>query len=284
MPLLPVPDRRDEPELMDAPGLDPAEVALAYRLLGKINRQFFGSLGSAGRELDEAVRVDGPPGTLLDVGTGSGDIPEALRGRLARRGIRTTALALDRDPTALALAAARGLPCIRADALRLPFADASIDLVLAAKFAHHFDGPALRRLVAEMARVARRRVVVVDIRRGWPAYYAFIAWSRLFAPSRLVRHDGALSVLRGFTAAELRAAAPPAAEYRWEVRRHPGFQLALIGRRLEDPKDGVPTPPEDKRQKLAGKENTKLNITTPISSLFAHPKGTSEIQLEPQPE
>ena len=230
----PVPDRRDTPELMDAPGLDPIEVAHAYRLLEKINRQFFGSLGSAGRELDRFADEDMlnyKSATILDVGSGSGDIPAALRDRLGRRGVSSTALALDRDPTALALAAGLGLPCLRADALRLPFADASIDLVTAAKFAHHFAGPALIRLLAEMARVARRRVVVVDIRRGWVAYYAFVAWSRLFAPNRLVRHDGALSVLRGFTAEELREAASSIGGYRWEVRRHAGFQLALIGRR-----------------------------------------------------
>ena len=44
--------------------------------------------------------------------------------------------------------------------------------------------------------------MVLDIRRHWLAYYGFTAWSRVFTRNRLVRYDGPLSVLRGFTAAE----------------------------------------------------------------------------------
>ena len=144
--------------------------------------------------------------TVLDVGSGSGDIPRlSASTRLA--GHRARVLALDRDPTAVALGPPIGLDVVRGDALRLPFADASIDLVTAVKFAHHFSGRGLARLLAEMARVARRRVIVLDIRRHWLAYWGFVAWSRVFTRNRLVRHDGPLSVLRGFTPDELAALA-----------------------------------------------------------------------------
>src|SRR5207249_9833453 len=128
--------------------------------------------------------------TALDVGSGSGDLPRALRDRARARGVHLTVLALDRDPSAVALAARLDVPAVRGDALRLPFADRSIDLVTAVKFAHHFPGAALARLVAEMARVARRRVLVLDIRRHWLAYRGFVTWSRLCTRNRLVRHDG----------------------------------------------------------------------------------------------
>jgi hypothetical protein len=101
------------------------------------------------------------------------------------------------------------------------------------KFAHHFQGLTLARLLSELARVARRRVVVLDIRRHWLAYWGFVAWSRLFTHDRLVRHDGALSVLRGFTSQELLVAAQPITSYAWTVRGYAGFQLALVGRRAD---------------------------------------------------
>ncbi len=141
-------------------------------------------------------------------------------------------LALDRDPTALALAARDGIAhALRGDALRLPLADRSIDLVMAAKFAHHFSGNALARLLAEMTRVARRRVLVLDIRRHWLAYWGFVTWSRLFTRNRLVRYDGPLSVLRGFTREELLSLVTPWNEFSWIVRPYAGFQLALVGSR-----------------------------------------------------
>jgi ubiquinone/menaquinone biosynthesis C-methylase UbiE len=120
---------------------------------------------------------------------------------------------------------------VRGDALRLPFADQSIDLVIAVKFAHHFHGPSLDQLLGEMARVARRRVVVLDIRRHWLAYWGFVAWSRVFTSNRLVRHDGPLSVLRGFTPQEMRAASTKLDDLDWTVRSYLGFQMALVGLR-----------------------------------------------------
>jgi SAM-dependent methyltransferase len=230
------PRRRHDPELMDAPGLPEEEVADAYRVLRRVNRQFFGGRRPMARELDLLLREDRPgagPLTLLDVGSGSGDLARFAESHLQARGVPSRALALDRDPTALALAFEEGLRAVRGDALALPFAAGSIDVVTAVKFAHHLHGEALSRLLAEMARVARRRVIVLDIRRSRLAYAGFVAWSRVFTRNRLVRYDGPLSVLRGFTRGELEGLAAPFASFAWTVRGYAGFQLALIGRRVD---------------------------------------------------
>lgn len=230
------PRRRNDPELMDAAGLDPHEVAGAYRVLERVNRQL-GNLQSLRRELRRYLDEDRPAGSavsVLDVGAGSGDLARALSGELARRCVPGLVLALDHDPTAAVLTQRQHVAAVRGDALRLPFADHSIDVVTAVKFAHHFHGAALARLVAEMARVARGRVVVLDIRRHWLAYWGFVAWSRLMTRNRLVRYDGPLSVLRGFTAQELGELATPLTGFRWTVRSYRGFQLALVGRRQPD--------------------------------------------------
>ena len=227
------PARRDDPELMDAPGLPEEEVEDAYRVLRLVNKQL-GNLRAIRREFLRFVdedKVGRDEITVLDVGSGSGDIPEAIRRMVPDRSIQ--ALALDRDPTAVASAARRSLDVVRGDALRLPFADHSIDLVMAVKFAHHFQGPALDRLLSEMARVARHRVVVLDIRRHWFAYWGFVAWSCIFTSNRLVRYDGPLSVLRGFTTEELKASTIHLDGFQWTVRRYLGFQIALVGRRLQ---------------------------------------------------
>ncbi|WP_406694081.1 methyltransferase domain-containing protein [Singulisphaera sp. Ch08] len=233
------PVRSFEPELMDAPGLPESEVAEAYQVLRRVNRQL-GNLRSLNRELqrflDEEPRDGQVPVSILDVGSGSGDLPQALRARLERQQVPNHVLGLDRDPTAVALAGhqspTQAIDIIQGDALRLPFADGSIDLVTAVKFAHHFHAEALTRLLAEMARVAGRRVIVLDIQRHWLAYWGFIAWSRLLTRNRLVRYDGPLSVLRGFTADELTNLGHRLPAFTWTVRTYAGFQLALVGRRI----------------------------------------------------
>src|SRR3954447_4888560 len=95
------PGRRDEPELMDAPGLPEAEVAAAYRVLRRVNRQL-GNTRSIRRELrrflDEEGLAAGALGgraTILDLGAGSGDIPVAMGEDLAGRGVAALAVALD---------------------------------------------------------------------------------------------------------------------------------------------------------------------------------------------
>jgi ubiquinone/menaquinone biosynthesis C-methylase UbiE len=231
------PNRRDDPELMDAPGLPQAEVEDAYQVLRRVNRHL-GNLRSIRREFLRFVREDVPDSasiTAVDVGSGSGDIPQALQEMLPGRAVRV--MALDRDATAVSAARRRALNAVRGDALCLPFDDQTIDLVIAVKFAHHFHGRFLDRLLGEMARVARHRVVILDIQRHWLAYWGFRAWSFLFTRNRLVRHDGPLSVLRGFTREELLESIVSLAGFDWTVRSYSGFQLALIGRRRKESGD-----------------------------------------------
>lgn len=227
-----VPDRVDSPELMDEPGLPPQEVEDAHRILRRVNRQL-GNLRTIRREFRRFLDEDAagrPAVSLLDLGSASGDIPLDLRVLAGGPG-RVQAMGLDRDPVAAATALRLGLPVVRGDALRLPFADRSVDLVTAVKFAHHFAGEPLTRLLREMTRVSRHRVVVLDIRRHRLAYWGFRAWCRLFTTNRLVRFDGPLSVLRGFTRDELLAEAASIPDFSWEVCPYFGYQLALVGRR-----------------------------------------------------
>jgi len=238
----PTPARRHDSELMDAPGLPQGEVADAYQVLRRVNQQL-GNRRSLLRELsrflDDRLPVETPV-TILDVGSGSGDLPDALRVDLAARSMPAHVMALDRDAIAVTEANRLGLHSARGDAMRLPFADVSIDLVTATKFAHHFSDQTLVRLLAEMTRVARRRVVILDIRRHWLAYWGFVAWSRVFTTNRLVRHDGPLSVLRGFTTTELLDLSRPFTHFSWTVRTSIGFQLALVGRRIAAPPRSFP--------------------------------------------
>jgi hypothetical protein len=98
-------------------------------------------------------------------------------------------------------------------------------VALCSQLLHHFEGGAAARLLTELDRVARRAVVVSDLRRSWLAAAGF--WLASF-PLRfhpVTRHDGVVSVLRGFTAAELRHLITSATGTTPVVRRSPGFRL-----------------------------------------------------------
>jgi len=80
-------------------------------------------------------------------------------------------------------------------------------------------------LLAEMTRVARVRVIVADLRRAWAAAAGLwiASWALGFHP--VSRHDGVVSVLRGFRAGELSDAVTAATGRVPLVRNRRGFRV-----------------------------------------------------------
>ncbi|HEX7545956.1 MAG TPA: methyltransferase domain-containing protein [Gemmatimonadaceae bacterium] len=221
------PARRRGIELLDDPSTD---VALATRSLQDVARsnRWFGGASAVLAELVPvfaAARDRGAPLTLLDVGTGAGDIPELARRAADRVGARLHTMGLEVTPALAAASRSRSGDAIVGDALALPFADRSVDIVACSQVLHHFEAADGARLLAEMNRVARVRVVVADLRRAWAAAAGFWigSWALRFHP--VSRHDGVVSVLRGFRAGELAAAVLAATGCRPSVRNRRGFRV-----------------------------------------------------------
>jgi SAM-dependent methyltransferase len=172
--------------------------------------------------------------SLLDVGAGSGELLRVAAREARREGRRAQLVGLElnaRSARAI-MEESRGLAeigAVRGDALRLPFADGAFDYVVCSLFTHHFCDDGVRRVLGEMARVARRRVLVIDLHRHALAYFLYTTAGKVFLRNRLVRADGALSIRRGFKADELRRLAAEAGLRGVEVRRRFPFRLALSG-------------------------------------------------------
>ena len=203
MPDLLVPRRRRGVEYLDDPATDARLLARSLADVARSNA-LFGGTSAVMAELEDAWRLVQPDATLLDVGTGMGDIPRRATAMARRRGVRLATFGLDGAEPLAALSAERTTGSLCADALALPFPDRSIDIVICSQTLHHFPDPDASRVIAELDRVARARVVIADIRRSWLA--AGGIWLASF-PLRfhpVSRHDGVVSVLRGYTAIELR--------------------------------------------------------------------------------
>jgi SAM-dependent methyltransferase len=220
------PRRHRGAEILDDPRTPPR---VRLRSLGDVARAnaLFGGARAALSELRRALaNADGDRLTMLDVGTGAGDIVAAACDLARARGVTLEPIALDLSRELLVPARARtGLAPVCGDAMRLPFADASVDVVLCSQLLHHFEGEPLLRALAELDRVARHRVIVADLRRSWAAAAGLwlASFPLLFHP--VSRHDGVVSVLRGFTPDELLDHVHRATGTVATVRRHPGFRV-----------------------------------------------------------
>jgi 2-polyprenyl-3-methyl-5-hydroxy-6-metoxy-1,4-benzoquinol methylase len=228
-PSIAVPCRRDEPEFLDEPTSVLAELPGNLSDIRLLNR-WFGGLPPV---LFHLQRLTGTASrlTILDVATGSGDIPSAVVRWARARDMEITAVGLDISPEVLAEAnrvtAPSDVHFISGDARALPFADAAFDVVLCSLALHHFPPQEAIVVLQEMWRVARSAVVVSDLRRSYSAYLGTWLATRTVARNRLTRHDGPLSVLRAYTPDELLALAQAAGWPEPAVRRHLFFHQTL---------------------------------------------------------
>jgi SAM-dependent methyltransferase len=119
----------------------------ANPLVRRMMAGFFGAL-------DGALPV-ARPSRVLEVGVGEGEVFDRVRERWP--GVPYAAIDLP-DPDLAADWRQRGLAGAFADIGRLPFPDATFDLVLAIEVLEHVPDPAAA--LAELARVARRDLVL----------------------------------------------------------------------------------------------------------------------------
>jgi ubiquinone/menaquinone biosynthesis C-methylase UbiE len=192
-------------EIMDDPTRPDEEFDHAYRELTVINRRL-GGIRAIERFLPPQEDL-----LILDVAAGACDVGEALIGHR-----RCRVVGLDLNTRGLRFAR-RSWPVV-GDALELPFRDGTFDVVMASLFFHHLSDNDCVKVLANMWRVARRRVLVNDLHRHPVAYYGFRALAAMYSKSPMVRHDGPVSVRRAFQPADLlniaKAAGIPARVYR----------------------------------------------------------------------
>ncbi|MBK9087708.1 MAG: methyltransferase domain-containing protein [Holophagales bacterium] len=151
------------------------------------------------------LAVPSPRPVLLDLGAGTGHVGRSLTGELSRRGRKLVTIDLDRQLLHARLSATGR--SVAADALRLPLADGSVDVVSSTLFLHHFDAASIAALLRESARVARVAVVALDLTRHRIPLAINALLSRFAYRSPITGLDGRASVLQAWTIPELRAIA-----------------------------------------------------------------------------
>ncbi|HEV2644174.1 MAG TPA: methyltransferase domain-containing protein [Candidatus Elarobacter sp.] len=218
------PPRRYGTELLDDPG---ANAGLVLRTVSDITRSntVFRGANAAVAEVARYFPQLSRRATLLDVGTGAGDVPERAMRAARARGISLETIGVDSEPLLALRARARVTHAVCASGLRLPFANRSVDVVMCSQTLHHFRGENASTLLREMTRVARVAVIVSDLRRSWIAAGGFWLMSFPLGFHAVTRHDGVVSVMRGFTVAELGDSVFDAVGVRPRVTRRLGFRV-----------------------------------------------------------
>jgi ubiquinone/menaquinone biosynthesis C-methylase UbiE len=216
------PPRRRGIELLDLPAT-PDDVRRAAMRDVERSNALFGGMRSVVRAVLPLLRGLRPSAILLDVATGTGDVPGEVK---RRAGSALRIFGVDLSLALARRARERVDGVVVGDAVRLPFADRSVDVVTCSQALHHFFDDDARHLVAELHRVARGHVIVSDIRRSRLAAVGFWIASVALRFHSVTRRDGVTSVFRGFTAEELRDLVRDVTGITPEIRRGVFWRLS----------------------------------------------------------
>jgi 2-polyprenyl-3-methyl-5-hydroxy-6-metoxy-1,4-benzoquinol methylase len=239
----PFTQRSEERELLDdlqyADWLEPSLRELAglnswlggHRALRSGIAQAVERLAKATPGLGSAAR----PLRVVDAGCGSGDGLRVLAKWCRRRNLHVELIGVDANPHTIEIArrASKDFDEISFRSLDVfgdDFLSLKADLVTATLFCHHFDDTTLRRWFECLRRQPHAALFVSDLQRHWLPYYLFLLVCRVLRTTEVTRHDGAISVQRGFTRPELEAlfAGAGARDYslgwRWAFR----YQILMM--------------------------------------------------------
>jgi len=239
MRIFPTPPYKNVPELLDSPG----EVSThdLIHTLRDIRRANIFGMGTwvvkhhLKNILERIPREQ--PLRILDLATGSGDIPEELCRWARRNGYNIQFVLTDLSPAILDVARQRIMKAglseafsfAVCDACSSPFGDKEFDVVLCSLALHHLNRDQARDMIIECYRLSKRGFIINDVYRAQGAWLSAWLLTHLTTTNRLTRHDGPASVLRAFTPREVTRIASKA-NVPVKLYTHPFWRMAAVWR------------------------------------------------------
>ena len=193
-------------ELMDRPQLVSPELERDLEGLRQLNR-WFGSYRLVSRFVRRWV-LPGAHMRVVDLATGSGDIPRLVVDHARAIGAQIEIDAIDQQPATLEIARSlsTGYPEISyhaANILEWNFAQ-GYDIALCSLVLHHFSDDDAVRLLRRCRELSKRFVLVSDLRRGFLLKTGVYMLTALIFREPMTRFDARLSAQRAFSFGEMR--------------------------------------------------------------------------------
>jgi len=229
--------RTDEPEWMDTFTLSRHQLEKVLTFLRVTNRYFGGTFTilntlktwSKRWQKGEAIRI-------LDIGTGEGDIPRALVDWGRKEGVFLHITGIDLVPEIIDIAKVKSLlyPEISfktEDVRNFSPLEKQFDYVIGSLLLHHINSTEHMSFLRAIDNLSVRGVILSDLQRSFLSYFSISALCAVIG-NHIVRHDGPLSVRRGFRIEELNKLIKKSGLSYLEAIKEPWFRLSLKGEKI----------------------------------------------------
>src|SRR5260370_32610336 len=193
-------------EMMDRPQRVSPELERDLERLRQLNR-WFGSYGLVSMFTRRWI-IPGAQMRVVDLATGSGDIPRLLVDHARRIGAQIEIDAVDQQAATLEIARR-----LSADHPEVSYHAANIldwdcpqgyDMALCSLVLHHFSADDAVKLLRRCRELSKRFVLVSDLRRGFLLRSGVHMLTAVIVREPMTRFDARLSAQRAFSFAEMR--------------------------------------------------------------------------------
>ncbi|MEV7662480.1 class I SAM-dependent methyltransferase [Paenarthrobacter sp. NPDC089316] len=214
-------------EDMDRPDCDPLRLSRTYARFPVVNGLLSGWRRTYKRRIRPLLSETGHA-TLLDIGSGSGDVARSLARWARQDGFVLDVLAIDPDERAYDFAIhappVESVAYRRAHSSELVAEGLAFDVVISNHILHHLDAQQFAAVLDDSERLTRRVALHNDLSRSNVAYVLFMAGFWPLGWGSYIVKDGLVSIRRSYTLAELRSAASP----EWTAERNGPWHNMLV--------------------------------------------------------
>jgi ubiquinone/menaquinone biosynthesis C-methylase UbiE len=201
--------RSELPELMDDPNLPKDQLYAALHDITKVNRFLGGNqITIAGiRKLIQS-KPNQKEWRIVDVGCGDGEMLRHIASTFKHNPLKLHLIGVDINTESIQKAQEvsseyENIHFEVMDILEIESDALPCDILICNLTMHHFSDKEIHIFLDKFYKLAHVGVVINDLERSAIAYQLFRGFSRIFMKSPIARHDGRISIARGFKKEEL---------------------------------------------------------------------------------
>lgn len=195
--------RSAEPELMDNPDLCIQQLKLVFNDINRMNNLLLGNYLTKKKVWQIISNNPEKKFRIYDFGCGDGELLRDLSNFLEKRGIDFELLGLDISDKALLIAREASVDYPEIGYAKLNILNPAVkvepcDILLCSLTMHHFDNQDIPLLLRRFVGLARKSVIINDLKRSRWACLGFKIISTLFLKTTIAKNDGLVSIKSGF--------------------------------------------------------------------------------------